>query len=392
MNQIKNFVIIFILGLSISSCAQRHNITAEIAGIGNDTILVHYAPVSQFYEMDEPLTDTIISTNDKFIYDSPVDEPIITFIFPKKGGFKRIDGSPYHPSLKYIVLLVKPDDYITVKGELHDYYLEFEAKGSAFNLENSQLRSGYIKEMSKATEIELKLDTLMSNNGDKELINNLFNERSKINSIAQKEQLKFIKNNWNKDLTAYYLTLQRLDTIGKYYELISTEIKQGIFKNTLESKYIKYQEYVKVREAEKNLTEGKTAPDFTLKTLTNSELSLSTIKDKIIVLDFWGSWCGWCVKGFPRMKEYYKKYKDKIEIIGIACNDTEDNWKKSVKANKLDWLHVINEKDIDKDVSFIYGIQGYPTKIILDKDRKIIARFAGESDDFYKKLDDLLNN
>ncbi len=392
MNQIKNFAIFFFLGLTIISCSQKHNLTAEIEGLGSDTIFVEYVPISQFYEMNEPLTDTIISTNDEFIFDSPSNEPILTFIFPKKGGFKRVDGSPYYPRHKYLVLLIKPDDHITIKGKLHEYYLDYKANGSEFNKEYSQLREGYIQEMSQSAKIELQLDTLMSNNGDKEVINNLFKERNEINSIANREELKFIKNNWDKELTAYYLTRQRLDTLGKYYEDLNADIKNGIFKNMLESQYLRFQKYVKVREAEENIVEGKIAPDFSLQTLSGSEFSLSSINDKYIVLDFWGSWCGWCIKGFPKMRDYYQKYKSELEIIGIACNDTEEKWKLSVKENNLDWIHVINDSDIDKDVSVMYGIQGYPTKIILDKDKTIIAKFVGESDDFYNKIDELIKN
>ena len=393
MNQIKNFVIITVLGVFFTSCGKKHNLTAEIEGLGKDTVFVEYVPLSQFAEeIDEPLKDTIISINDKFTFDSPSNEPILTYFFPNKGGFKRVDGSKYFPRHKYLNLLIRPNSQITIKGKLHNYYLEYEAKGDEFNQENSQLRSKYIKEMSKGAKIELQLDTLISNKGDKELINSLFKQRNEINNIAKKEKLKFIKNNWDKELSAYYLTKQRLDTLGKYYENLSPDLKNGIFKSMLESQYVRYEKHIKIIEAEKNIVEGKTAPDFILQSLSGSEFSLSSISDKIIVLDFWGSWCGWCIKGFPKMKEYYKKYKTQIEIVGIACYDTEDKWKKSIEENKLNWQHVINNKDIDKDVSVMYGIKGYPTKIILDKDKKILAKFIGESDEFYKKLDELLKN
>ncbi len=392
MNQIKNFIIILVLGAIATSCGQKNNLTAEIEGLGNDTVIVEYVPVSRFSEMNETYKDTIISINDNFTFDLAGDEPILAFFFPEKGGFERLDGSHYYPRHIAINLMLKPEDRITVKGELHDYYIEYEAKGSDFNQQYSQLRDKYIEEMSRAAKIELQLDTLMSNNADNEVINDLFRERNEINSIEQKKQLEFIKNNWDKELTAYYLTRQRLDTLGKYYGNLSPEISDGIFKDMLDNQYLRYRKYVKVREAEKNIVEGETAPDFTLQSLSGSEFTLSSIEDKIIVLDFWGSWCGWCIKGFPKMKEYSNKYENQIEIVGIACNDTEDEWKKSVEENELDWIHVINDDSMDKDVSVMYGIQGYPTKIILDKNKKILAKFVGESDDFYNKLDELVKN
>ena len=83
------------------------------------------------------------------------------------------------------------------------------------------------------------------------------------------------------------------------------------------------------------------APDFTLNDLDGRPLSLKSLRGKYVVLDFWGSWCGWCIKGIPAMKEYYEKYKGKFEILGIDCNDPEDKWKAAVEKYQLPWLHLL---------------------------------------------------
>lgn len=67
------------------------------------------------------------------------------------------------------------------------------------------------------------------------------------------------------------------------------------------------------------------APDFTLKDIQGNDFSLSSAKGKYVILDFWGSWCGWCIKGLPDMKKAYRKYKHKVVFVGIDCNDTEEN-------------------------------------------------------------------
>ena len=73
------------------------------------------------------------------------------------------------------------------------------------------------------------------------------------------------------------------------------------------------------------------APDFTLNDLSGKPLTLSSLRGKYVILDFWGSWCVWCIKGFPQMKEYYQKYAGKFEILGIDCNDPEAKWKAAVE-------------------------------------------------------------
>ena len=141
------------------------------------------------------------------------------------------------------------------------------------------------------------------------------------------------------------------------------------------------------KEAAKLVADGCQAPDFTLKDNNGKDLALSSLRGKHVVLDFWGSWCGWCIKGFPEMKKYYEKYKDRLEILGIDCNDKEEKWLDAIKKNELPWKHVFNPKD--SDLTTKYAIQGFPTKIILDPNGKILKTVVGESPEFYTFLDEL---
>ena len=104
------------------------------------------------------------------------------------------------------------------------------------------------------------------------------------------------------------------------------------------------------KEAEAKIKEGLPAPDFTLNDLNGQPLALSSLRGKYVVLDFWGSWCGWCIKGIPDMKKYYEKYKGKLEILGIDCRDTEEKWKAAVEKHELPWLHVRNAGDPDVSI------------------------------------------
>ena len=139
-------------------------------------------------------------------------------------------------------------------------------------------------------------------------------------------------------------------------------------------------------------TEGQnaTAPDFTLNDINGNPLSLSSLKGKYVVLDFWGSWCGWCIKGIPSMKEYYAKYAGKFEILGIDCNDTPEKWKEAVKEYELPWLHVYctHESTVLAD----YDIQGFPTKIVVGPDGNVVKTIIGEDPAFYEFLDELFKD
>ena len=144
---------------------------------------------------------------------------------------------------------------------------------------------------------------------------------------------------------------------------------------------------ISLNSAPSTPTSGNAAPDFTLNDLSGKPLTLSSLRGKYVILDFWGSWCVWCIKGIPQMKEYYQKYAGKFEILGIDCNDTEAKWKAAVEKYELPWLHVYNPRD--SKVLEQYEIQGFPTKIIIGPDGNIVKTIIGEDPAFYTFLDQL---
>ena len=137
--------------------------------------------------------------------------------------------------------------------------------------------------------------------------------------------------------------------------------------------------------------EGVEAPDFTLKTPDGSTLTLSSLRGQYVVLDFWGPWCKWCVKGIPDMKAYYKKYEGMFEMVSIDFHDDEDTWLKAIDSFEMDWLHVITDEESAIQLQEDYSIEGFPTKIVIDPEGTIIHTTVGEDPAFYKYLDELFS-
>ena len=131
------------------------------------------------------------------------------------------------------------------------------------------------------------------------------------------------------------------------------------------------------------------APDFELPDLQGNPLKLSSLRGKYVVLDFWGSWCIWCIRGIPHMKEAYSKYKDKMEILGVDCQDTEEKWKAAVEEHQLPWLQVRCPEDYLQTLGQQYRIQGFPTKVIIDPEGRLVKVVVGEDPAFYTFLDQL---
>ncbi len=208
----------------------------------------------------------------------------------------------------------------------------------------------------------------------------------------QQAVIDYIKTHAKQEASVMLLReVNGLDKMKEAFMLFDPSIREGRMK-TLYDKWVKAaEEQIEAEAAEKEAAKkqeaGLEAPVFTLNDLEGKPLALTSLRGKYVILDFWGSWCVWCIKGFPQMKEYYQKYKGKFEILGIDCNDTEDKWKAAVKKHELPWLHVYCPKE--STLLTDYGITGFPTKIIIGPDGKIFKTIIGEDPAFYTLLDDL---
>jgi len=137
-------------------------------------------------------------------------------------------------------------------------------------------------------------------------------------------------------------------------------------------------------------SEGAQAPDFTLKDINGGTFTLSSLRGKTVILDFWGSWCVPCLKSIPRIKEQYARYKDKgLEIVSVACSDTDEAWRAAVNRAGMNWINLFNDSE-NNDITKIYGIGSFPTMFIISPDGVIEKRTAGENEDFFNHLQSMM--
>jgi thiol-disulfide isomerase/thioredoxin len=121
---------------------------------------------------------------------------------------------------------------------------------------------------------------------------------------------------------------------------------------------------------------GTAAPDFTLKTLDGKDVSLSSLKGKAVMVNFWATWCEPCKIEMPWMVELQEKYrKDGFEIIGVAMDDS-DNKEIAAFAKKMNVNYTIL-KGSEKVADLYGGLDGLPTNFFLDRNGKVIDSFKG---------------
>jgi peroxiredoxin len=135
---------------------------------------------------------------------------------------------------------------------------------------------------------------------------------------------------------------------------------------------------------------GTMAPDITMPDVNGNIFSLSSLKGKYVLVDFWASWCGPCRGENPNVVAAYNKYKNKnFTILGVSLDKTKDAWLEAIKKDGLTWTHISDLKFWDSEAVGLYGFNGIPYNVLLDPTGKIIADNL-RGGDLERKLEEVL--
>lgn len=355
--------------------ADNFTINGRLTDVANDTLQIEYVchiPERKITEVKVP-----VDGSGGFTYSCSIDYAVEASLKVQSNG---------NESFFFFV----PNESVEVVGT-SDFEAGWTLKGTAFY---QKLDSVRLMELPFLTEEKAASDKYRNGIAQGQDENQLKAARDSVQrdiNDRKREALRpYIMQHLDDEVTATMLFSLDYKEIPQVINRMSPEVRNGRFKDYLDgieelfTRVLK--EIAAAKQAKLEIEEGRRAPDFTLKDINGNDFNLASLfgKGKYIVVDFWGSWCSWCIKGFPKMKEYYNKYRDKLEIVGIACYDKEDKWKAAVAKNDVPWLHVFSPDGITEER---YGVTGYPYKVLISPKGKVIKCFRGEADEFYKTLD-----
>lgn len=313
----------------------------------------------------------------------PLEEPVSVTL--------RMPGDYFHMGINFPGV---PGEKVVVNGSFEDYAIG----GTRFYKEYAEVSDLTKPAMVKLGQMREDIENLFAElTKDREKNAERIREENEKYAAAYQEEYDelcdkayaYALAHPDREAVAGLLSIVGTEHVEEVAAAMDPKVREGRMKKAIDAVcQIARNEQIR-KEAEENVKEGAAAPDFTLPDIDGNPFTLSSLRGKWVVLDFWGSWCGWCIKGIPDMKKYYEKYAGKFEIVGIDCRDTQEKWKAAVAKHELPWLHVYN-KDADGTPDK-YAVQGYPTKIIIDPDGKINKIVIGESEEFYKYLDELFS-
>lgn len=135
---------------------------------------------------------------------------------------------------------------------------------------------------------------------------------------------------------------------------------------------------------------GQPIMEFTQNDVNGKPVSLSSLKGKYVLVDFWASWCGPCRMEYPYIHKAYDQFKDKnFEVIGVSLDDKKDLWINSIRDNHFDWIEVSDLKGRQNEVAVAYGIAAIPQSLLVDPNGIIIAKNL-RGDDLIEKLKEVI--
>ncbi|MDE6265726.1 MAG: AhpC/TSA family protein [Muribaculaceae bacterium] len=166
----------------------------------------------------------------------------------------------------------------------------------------------------------------------------------------------------------YYFFLQNA------YDMSLDEFNKAVANTPSLGDYARIKDLKDAKVKKSETSEGKMFKDFAVPVDSGEVFHLSDIvgKGQYVLVDFWASWCGPCIRETAVIKDIYKEYEPKgLKVLGVAVWDEPDNTKEAIETYELPWQNVLNAQKIPTD---IYGISGIPCIILFGPDGTIVAR------------------
>jgi len=275
-----------------------------------------------------------------------------------------------------------------------------------YKIIGSEVNDAFEDGVKVVTESQIKLQNMkaafqqqQSQGASQEVLEKMANEIDQVQLTFENEMKKRAGEAKDALLALYYTSFLRMDKYGaenkSMVERMQKEIPTSTYTQEMVAQYNVMLQQLKAQEASKNAEAataiGAVAPDLAFNSPDGKVIKLSDLRGKIVLVDFWASWCRPCRMENPNVVAAYKKFKDKgFTIYSVSLDQDAAKWKGAIQQDGLEWPnHVSDLKGWQSVAAMMYGVQGIPAQFLLDKDGKIVAKnLRGEQ--LEEKLGELL--
>jgi thiol-disulfide isomerase/thioredoxin len=384
----KKYLVLITLSLTIFSCTSTKKQTNKITGKvesydANSAIKSFY-----LYEATEtgfPSIDTaLVQENGEFYFNIPTN----------KQGLYGVGVSDKNALTIYLDSNTK-EQTITIK-DLTRLSKGYEVKGHEVSIKIAEFTAEVNKMMALGSRLNKESQALSFN--DTVALKKLYDEFQEKSELFVETRNAFIDKNMTSP--ALIVVLDQIDP-KQEFDLLKEVIKDGLGNSIPDTYHYKgllaylsqiEAEKIKKERLENFLKPGSPAPELTFPGVNGENVSLSSLKGKVVLLDFWASWCRPCRAENPNVVRLYNKYKSKgFDIYSFSLDQEKEKWLKAIEQDGLVWKsHASDLKGWETAARPVYGFEAIPFTVLIDKQGNIIAKNLRGAE-LEAKLAELLN-
>ncbi|MDR2963166.1 MAG: AhpC/TSA family protein [Bacteroidales bacterium] len=324
----KSFLSIVFTAISLSLCAQNVSVSGKITNYsGSDSLKL-------IFLTDNNAQPVSLTVDDKgeFAYTQKLKKPEFAQIY-----FNRNDA---------IILVLAPGEKVKLHADYVGFGQNYTVTGSK---ESEQWQHNVQKTQAYTQELAVK--------------------RAEVEELEQKrmnELVSFINHNATSLTTLGLINMVNIEEYPDVYENLATQLHLTYPDNFL------VQDFYKQVSARFFLKEGSVIPDIKLSDKNGKIVALSSLRGKVVLLDFWASWCGPCRAEIPNIKQAYSTYHSKgFDVYSVSIDRTKDAWLQALTALNMPWTNVF---DASQEYASQFGVSSIPFTILIDQQGKIIAK------------------
>lgn len=294
---------------------------------------------------------------------------------PKLGNTKGYWlYTQYNKGFYYTNLLIAGNDTVNISGSITDFPYHLKVNGSLEQETANILKhqtAGLRKKRDSLTNILMPLLMGKQNDSVRSIIRPMGKALNAIDSTIKVATTQFIETHPDS-----YAAVQELfylksnyptEILTKKLAALSPALKESVFA-------VRLSNFLRVGNP---LKKGDKYQDFEAFDQNNKTHRISDFAGKYILLDFTETYCGPCIQAVDDLKKMHRKYKDRLTIVSFYADKTKKVMLEGIKRDKPEWLSITDGKGTGSDILLKYGVNGFPTFVVIDPTGKIVSHFSG---------------
>jgi peroxiredoxin len=338
--------------LMVACTPTEYKITGTIASVDNEGTTIF---INERIDREWVSIDSAKIQNGAFAFQGVADSARVVYLsFESKGGerFRK----PFVLENGKINIVINSLTQMTVSGTkqnelLSTYSTEKDAFYAKANDEFQKLTAEAEADSTKAEAVNLRMEEFQK----EDVASDIEFATKNVNSIVG----TFVFAN-----AFHGMTVEQKEKIVSQMNDATKSVKR-------------VQEIIAAIETEKKTAVGQMYTDFSLASPEGGILALSDLvgKTDYVLVDFWASWCGPCIRSFPELKAFYQKHKgSKLAIMGVSLDDSDENWRSAIDVYQLNWNHISDLKGWKSAGAALYAVNSIPATVLINKEGKIVGR------------------